>query len=282
MSSPDRTHRSHLFAPATNERIIHKALESSADAVVLDLEDSIDQSSRTVAHQILTSASEAIARRPTHIRVGMIDGAYRLEDVELAIALEVEAIRLPKVESSGAVASVGDRLAAGGCEATIHLTVESAAGLAALADIVSVSERVSRVVFGERDFLADMGVSEPGPITDHARAGIAIASRALSLAPPIDGAYIDLDDEQGLRQACERARNLGFGGKSALHPRQLAVIHEVFSPSGEEIEWATKVVAAHDAALERGNVTTVVDGRFIDEAVARRARSVLSRREIEQ
>ena len=275
MSSPDRTHRSHLFAPASNEQLVNKALASSADAVVLDLEDSIDQSDRTMAHEILNAASHLIAGRPTHMRLGMTDGAYHPEDVALAVSLGVEAIRLPKAESVDAVTSV-DVVLAENTGVAIHLTIESATGLLRLEELAGTSERVSRIVFGERDFLADMGVNEPGLLTDHARGSIAITSRALGLAPPIDGAFIDLDDEPGLRRACERAKSLGFSGKSALHPRQLSVIHSVFSPSEEEIERATAIVNAYDAALQKGDVTTVVAGRFIDEAVARRARSVLT------
>ena len=277
MSSPDRTHRSHLFAPASNEQLVHKALASSADAIVLDLEDSIDQGNRLTAHKILAAASHTIAGRPTHIRLGMVDGAYHPEDVALAISLEIEAVRLPKVESIDAVATVGVALAERP-EVAIHLTIESSAGLLHLEELAGASDRVSRIVFGERDFLADMGVSEPGLLTDHARVSVAVTSRALGLAPPIDGAFIDLDDEPGLRHSCERAKSLGFAGKSALHPRQLPVIHSVFSPSDEEIERANAIVNAYEAALLRGEVTTLVGGRFIDEAVARQARTVLTNR----
>jgi citrate lyase subunit beta/citryl-CoA lyase len=260
---------------------VHKALESAADAVVLDLEDSIDQSARAIAHEILLAASDAIGRRPTHLRVGMIDGAYRPEDVELAGRLMIEAVRLPKVESAAAVTSVGSTLGSIGANTAIHLTVESAAGLAHLGPLAEASDRVSRIVFGERDFLADLGVGEPGPLTDHARASIAVTSRALRLAAPIDGAFIDLTDDEGLRNSCRRARRLGFGGKSALHPRQLETIHEVFSPNQEEIEQAIAIVEAYDAARASGEVTTVVEGRFVDEAVARRARSVIESGEVE-
>ena len=279
MSSPDRTHRSHLFAPASNEQLVHKALASSADAVVLDLEDSIDQGDRTEAHEILGAASHLIAGRPTHLRPGTIDGAYHPGDIALAISLDIEAIRLPKAESVEAVTSV-DATLTENTGVAIHLTIESATGLLRLEELAETSKRVSRIVFGERDFLADMDVNEPGPLTDHARGSIAITSRVLGLASPIDGAFIDLDDEPGLRSSCERAKSLGFSGKSALHPRQLSVIHSVFTPSEAEIERATAIVNAYDAALRRGDVTTVVAGRFVDEAVARRARSLLTSGEV--
>lgn len=279
MSLPDRPCRSYLFAPASNERLVRKALQSGADAVVLDLEDSIDQKRRTAAHAILKSASTEIQARPTHIRVAIVGDRYEPADVRLAADLGVEAIRLPKVESVEAVASVDSQIGALGCPARLHLTIESAVGLAHVDGFAATSDRVTRLVFGERDFLADMGVDEPGPLTDHARAEIALKSRSLVLHPPIDGAFIDLDDQDGLESSCLRAKRLGFSGKSSLHPRQLETIHRVFSPSTDEIESATAIVQAFEDALTRGEVTAVVDGRFVDEAVARRARSVLSMKE---
>jgi len=275
VSSPDRSRRSHLFAPASNERVVHKALDSDADAVVLDLEDAIEQSERGLARDVLMEAARSIASRPTHVRIGIVDGRYAEDDVAMVSRLEIEAVRLPKVETADAVVAVAHALQSAGSSASIHLTIESARGLVRLQEVAAVSERISRVVFGERDFLADMGVDEPGLITDHARGEIAIVSRSMALAPPIDGAFIDLEDTEGLRHSCERARALGFGGKSALHPKQLDVIHDVFSPNAAEVERASALVAAFDAARRRGEVMTVVDGRFVDEAVARRARSVL-------
>ncbi len=275
MSFPDRARRSYLFAPASHEVLVNKALSSEADVVVLDLEDAIADADRTQAHRILTTAADRFVERPTHVRVGVGDDGYRIDDLDLVARTEVEAVRLPKASDPAWVESVVRRLDTVGSRAVIHLTVESAAGLARMADLVAVSDRITRVVFGERDFLADVGVDEPGPLTDHARAEIAIMSRACALGAPIDGAYIDLEDDAGLKQSCERARRLGFGGKSALHPRQLEVIHLVFSPSVEDQDRARVIVDAFEAARRRGEVTTMVAGRFVDEAVARRARSVL-------
>ena len=273
MSSPDLARRSHLFAPASNEELVDKALSSDSDAVVLDLEDAV--SDRASAHRILAAASDRFADRPTHVRVGVGPDGYRIDDLDLVAGSALEAVRLPKASDPGWVRAVSERLDAAGSGAAIHLTVESALGLTRLDDLVAASTRVSRVVFGERDFLADLGMDEPGRLTDHARAEIAVKSRAYGLGTPIDGAYIDLDDDEGLRRSCERARSFGFGGKSALHPRQLDVIHRVFSPSGADRDRAREIVDAYEEARSRGEVTAVVAGRFIDEAVARRARSVL-------
>ncbi len=247
---------------------------------MIDLEDAIDQSRRSEAHALLRSLAGEIAGRPTHVRVAVGVDGYAIDDIELAASLGAEAIRLPKAEDPGSVAAASKVLDNSGSGAVVHLTVESARGLSSLESLVPASERVSRVVFGERDFLADVGVDEPGPITDHARASLAILSRSFDLETPLDGAYIDLEDPDGLRRSCEHARSLGFGGKSALHPKQLQIIHEVFSPSPEQLARAQEIVEAFDAARARGEVMVIVGGRFVDEAVARRARAVLEDKEV--
>jgi citrate lyase subunit beta/citryl-CoA lyase len=189
--------------------------------------------------------------------------------------LGVEAVRLPKAEDPAAVSEAAAHLDDAGSRAVVHPTIESARGLALLDELLATSGRVSRVVFGERDFLADIGVDEPGPITDHARAVIAVVSRSHGIGAPIDGAFIDLDDTDGLRRSCETARSFGFGGKSALHPKQLDIINTAFSPSRDQVKQARATIGAFEEAQRRGDVTVMVDGRFVDAAVVRRARAVL-------
>lgn len=278
--SPDLEHRSHLFAPGSNERIVNRAVASTADVVVVDLEDGIDQTRRGEAHRILERLAPDAALRPTHVRVATRPGGYELDDVAIALRIGVEAIRLPKADDPSAVAEVAALCQSSGARPAIHVTIETALGLASLEKLVAASDLVTRVVFGERDFLADMGVDEPGVLTDTTRASIAMRSRALGIGTPLDGAFVDLDDSEGLQMSCQRARSLGFGGKSAIHPSQLATIDEAFSPSDADVERARKVVEAFDHARSHGEASVVVDGRFIDEALVRRARSILESKEV--
>lgn len=279
MPSRDRQLRTHLFAPGSKPRIVHSALASPADAVVIDLEDGIDPSRREAAHALLRKLAADRPSRPIHVRIATESGGYRRDDLDAAMAIAPEAIRLPKAESPDAVAAVSAHLADLGMPAVLHVTVESALGLTSLDEIISASDRVDRVVFGERDFLADIGVDEPGPITTHARAVIAIQSRARGIGSPLDGAFVDLDDLDGLQRSCREARALGFGGKSAIHPSQLATISAAFSPTDDDIEQARRMIDSLDLARSHGDASVVVDGRFVDEAVARRARSVLDSEE---
>ena len=277
MSSVD-LHRSHLFAPGANAVILPKALASKADAVVIDLEDALPRQERSDAHALLRSLAASIGGRPTHVRVGIGQGRYQADDVEVAVGVGAEAIRLPKAEDVRAVAAVGAQLDTLDAGVVLHVTIESARGLTVLADLLQV-DRVARVVFGERDFMADMGVDEADGLVDHARAQVAIESRAAGLAQPLDGAYIGLEDPEGLRRSCERAKALGFGGKSALHPNQLDIIHDVFTPGTGLVAWAQSVHDEFAAAVRQGRASTVVDGEFVDASVARRAAAILQHRQ---
>lgn len=266
--------RSYLFVPGADDRRVPKALDSDADVVVLDLEDAVAPGEQSAGRALLLGHAAQIAARPTHLRVGWTDDRYSLEDVELAVDIGVTVLRLPKAESAAMLAPVVDAL---GEESglRIHPTIESARGLAGVAEMAACAAAVERFVFGERDFMADLGLDEPGPLTDHARAELAIMSRAAGLLPPIDGAFIHLADAAGLRRSAERARAFGFWGKSAIHPAQLPVIHDVFGHSAERIEWAERVTSAHREAISSGRAVSVVDGTFVDAAVVRRAKEIL-------
>lgn len=281
MSSPEPAYRSYLFAPGSSERLVASALATNADAVVVDLEDAVLTEDREVAHEVVRAAN-GLAERVTHLRVGQVAGRYRDDDLRLAVEVHARAVRLPKASDPDEVARVGAVLAA--AEALegvperitrLYPTIEDAAGLSTVEAMAAASDRVSRFVFGERDFMADLGVDVVGPLTDHARATLALSSRAAGVGAPADGAFIHLDDDEGLRESARRARDLGFSGKSALHPRQLEVIHAVFAATADQLEWAGRVVDAYDGAVDGGAASVVVDGVYVDAAVVRRARSIL-------
>lgn len=263
--------RSYLFVPASSERLVPKALASHADVVVLDLEDAIVDGAKEYAREILRTHERSIRERLTHVRVGTTPDGYDHRDVELAAVVGAAGIRLPKADDPDAVASVARQLDSTSSDLILHITIESALGLTRVGELARSSNRVERAVFGERDFVADLGVDGPGLLTDHARAILSISSRAAGLRAPIDGAFIGLEDEDGLRRSATTAKQLGFWGKSAIHPSQLAVIHEVFEPAPHEVEWAKRVRQAHDEAQASGSGVTVLDGVFVDAAVARRA-----------
>lgn len=277
------THRSYLFAPGSNERVLGKALRAGADAVVCDLEDAVAVHEKGLARDTagaLVRDAAASAGCAVHVRVNPDGDGFSEADVRAVVHPGLEALRLPKCESASAVAAVDDLLRGlererGIPEGSTRLypTIESAAGALAVGEIARASARTAAVVFGPADFSADIGLvgGDQYEATLLTRSMLVLHSRAAGISPPVDGAFPDLADTDGLLRLATRVRGLGFGGKSAIHPAQLPVLHEVFTPTEDEVERARRVVAS----LEQGNAVAVVDGGFVDAAVVAQARRVL-------
>jgi citrate lyase subunit beta/citryl-CoA lyase len=160
---------------------------------------------------------------------------------------------------------------------SIIALVETAKGIECVSEIATSSPRLDRLAFGAIDFCVDTGVSlaEAGGILRHARTCLVVASRAGRLAAPVDTVFPDLKDDEGLECEARLAKGLGFGGKMAIHPRQVETVNRIFSPTESEVAWAQKVVEAFDAAEANGRSSIQIDGAFIDYAVAARARQLL-------
>lgn len=289
MSPSARLHRSYLYAPGTSQHVMHKALASEADAVVCDLEDAVAPERKADARAAVAAVIAAYrdAERPElHVRVNRGPHGYDLDDLRAVVRPGLDALRLPKVERRAEVAAVAALLdelepAAGLTPGSIplYLTVESAAGVLALADILTCSDRIARVGFGAADLLADIGATGDEDLaTLHARSQVVLVSRACNVGPPIDSVHTNLDDDEGLWRSARRARSLGFFGKSVIHPRQLETVHAAFTHSAEELAWAERVIAALEQAEREGRGASALQGAFIDAAVAARARGVLAQR----
>ncbi|HVR33042.1 MAG TPA: CoA ester lyase [Acidimicrobiia bacterium] len=270
--------RSFLFAPGSDEQKVKKATRSGADAVVLDLEDSVRPEDKagardSVGRRIHALASESSAE--IHVRINRAGASYDPDDIAAVVVPGLSALRLPKCESASDVRDVEEMLDAlepGSGGVRLYPTIESAAGVLAAHDIARSSPRVAALVFGAADFGASIGVmAPPFEATLVARSTLVLASAASRVGPPIDGAYLDLADIDGLRAHSRRVKELGFLGKSAIHPNQLPVIHDVFTPSSDEIERARRILDGVSA----GATTGVVDGRFVDPPVIAQARAVL-------
>lgn len=271
--------RSYLYAPGSNPRILAKVLDAGADAVVLDLEDAVapaDKATARAAVARLVAERGAGAPCQVHVRVNR----DLREDLRAVVVPGLAGVRLPKVESAADVRAADELLSelegrAGVAAGSVALypTVETAVGVLAARELAGASPRVARLGFGALDFMADLGLpgSVGGPAANDARSRLVLASRAAGVGAPADGVYPGLDDPEGLRRACASARDLGCFGKSALHPRQLAAIHQVFTPSAEEVGYAERLLQAIG-----GNATGMVDGQFVDAPVVARARALLA------
>ena len=238
--------------------------EAGADVVLLDLEDAVPIELKDRARGMV---AEAASNRRCWVRVNRARSAECVQDVA-ALAGKVAGLRVPKVESAADVEWVAERAPG----VPLDCTVESARGVLAAFEIASTAA-CTLLSYGGLDLAADLGIAGGDLETLYARSHLAIAARSAGKPPPSDGVYPLLDDDQGLRRETEAARRIGFFGKSAIHPRQLAVIHSVFSPSQDELEWAQRVIAAFERAS--GAATRTHDGEFVDKPVAERAKQLL-------
>ncbi|MGH2856390.1 MAG: HpcH/HpaI aldolase/citrate lyase family protein [Solirubrobacteraceae bacterium] len=275
--------RSYLYAPGSNPRVMEKALAAGADAVILDLEDSVSPEDKLVARAQVAALIEAARDgRELHVRVNGGSRGADLDDLAAVTAPGLTGVRLPKVGSADevrAVAAALDGLEREACMAPgtvrLYLSIETAAAAVRVAELAAASPRVARLVFGATDFLADIGCSgaTDGPATQTARGLLVLASRAAGIGAPIDCVHTALDDEDGLRRSAEGARELGFFGKSVIHPRQIATVHEVFTPRAAELDRARRVLAHVQA---HGAGATQLDGQMIDAAVIARAQRLIA------
>ena len=253
-----------MFAPGHNERLLSKVFDAGADVVLLDLEDAVPPELKDLARNLV---AEVAARQPCWVRVNRPRSDPCERDLE-ALAGVAAGLRLPKVESASDVAWVAERAPG----VPLDCTIESARGLLAAFEIAS-HPACKSLAYGGLDFAADLGIAGGEQETLFARSFLVVASRAAGRPPPSDGVHTMIDDDDGLRKEAEGARRLGFLGKSAIHPRQVPIINEVFTPTSAELAWAERVLAAFDAA--GGAATKLPDGEFVDLAVAERARRLM-------
>lgn len=291
--------RSELAVPGSNQRMISKALASEADVVFLDLEDAVAEGEKTAARATVAQAireGDWGDKRPA-FRVNPLDSPrfYRdLIDVVETAGERVALVVLPKVNRPEDV-YVADTLLT---QVEAHLgrsqkigieaQIETAEGLINCERVAAASPRVEALTFGPGDFAASAGMPAakigmpdawddrfPGHRWSYAMSRIVIAARAAGIRP-IDGPFADFRDLEGLRRSAEIARALGFDGKWCIHPAQIPIVNDVFSPSEDEVAWARRVLAALAAAERAGAGAVDVDGQMLDGASIRMAQRTLA------
>jgi citrate lyase subunit beta / citryl-CoA lyase len=260
-------HRSYLFAPGHDAKLLDRVFTAGADAVMLDLEDAVPLAFKSRARRMV---AEALAERPGWARINALRSELAAADLDVLAPLAA-GLRLPKVESAEDVQWVVDRC--GAQTPPLICAVESARGLLAAQEIACV-EGVRHLSIGGVDLRRDLNTGDGDLPMLHARSHLVVVSSAAGLAAPVDSVYAHVADGGGLRAQCEFSRSLGFFGKSAIHPRQLPVLHSVFTPSEEEVAWAREVLAAFTAA--GGAAARLASGEFVDRPVADRAHRLLA------
>jgi citrate lyase subunit beta / citryl-CoA lyase len=280
--------RSYLYVPGDQARKLQHALGSGADAIIADLEDAVAPSAkanarRTVADWLATQLDD------DHPELWVrVNAAARLlaDDVKAAVGPAVTGICLPKTHTPEQVRSLGQLLGpaerqAGLAEGAIKVVplLESAAGILS-APAIAQQPRVWQLGLGELDLCAEVGIQ---PSADErellpVRVQVVLASAAAGLAPPIGPVSTDFRDLVALRRSTLALHRVGFGSRWAIHPAQVPVINQSFTPTPEQLEAARRLVERYDGALERGvGVGVDEDGQMVDEAVVRAARRTLAR-----
>lgn len=268
---------SFLYVPGDRADRVAKALQAGADAILIDLEDSVALAAKETARGGAVDSLRSQSGGAPTVWVRINSGELGRVD---AAALATEAAHL-----GGLVLAKCDNLEwldeiASLIPLSIPLSplIESALGLRRL-DALCAHPRVTQCHLGEIDLLADVGAHGDGgaELLGHARAELLYASTAAGILPPIGGVYADFRDLEGLDAESAHLAQLGFAGRPAIHPSQVPVINAAFRPTAEELDAATALVTAYDEALTRGQgVVTDEQGKMVDEAVVRRARQLLA------
>lgn len=263
-----------LYVPADRPDRVVKALGSSADVVIVDLEDAVAPSAKSFARAEAARLARD-AGRVVQVRVNAPSTPWGDEDLAMVAELPPSvSVRVPKVSSPADVAAVRSVVGS----RPVHVLLETAAGVEAAYDIAS-APGVASLGLGEADLASDLGLSGDGADDGLAwcRQRLVVAARAAGLPAPAMAVWTDLADADGLAASCARGRGLGFVGRAAIHPRQLPVIEAAFRPSPDEVAAATEVVEAMDAATAAGSGTAILPGgRFVDVAMVEQARRVLA------
>lgn len=296
MRSLPRLARSYLFAPGDNEKLLGKVFTAGADAVVLDLEDAVAPARKAVARALVAATLAGLpaeGARENEPLIYVRCNALTTEDwqADLAVAAHplVRGVRLAKAETLAQLQTVDEALRAleeqrglPAWQLRLVPTIESARGLLNAVEMAR-HPRVETFCFGAADFVKDIQaeLDEAETATLYARSQLVAVARAAELLPPIASVYTKLHDAAGLRASTLAQRRLGFFGRSCIHPAQLAVVHEVFTPSAAELQAARALVeAATQAAAHGAGVTTLADGQFVDAPLVERARAILSLAEV--
>jgi len=284
--------RSFLFAPGNVARRVEKALTLEADAVIVDLEDSVAIAEKAATRKSVAAALQRPRRGRGYVRVNAPATHFCFGDLSEVLHAKVDGVVLPKVESAADLHAIDWLVwnlerSHGIAEGSIDLMpqIETAAGVHRIDRVLQARSlrpykgawRVKRVAFGAADYAHELGLSptlEETELAD-ARARVVLASRAAGLEGPIDSPWFHFKESEGFARALQRSRRGGFQGRLCVHPDQIAPVNAAYLPSAEELAHAERIVAAFKQAEARGEAAVQVDGQMIDYPVAYRAQALL-------
>jgi citrate lyase subunit beta/citryl-CoA lyase len=278
---PVRPRRSVLYVPGSNPRALEKARTLPADALIVDLEDSVAPAAKDEARRAAGGALRAggYAPREVAIRVNALATPWGAADLAFAARSGADAVVLPKVEAAEEVRAAERALQAAGAPPGVGLwcTIETPRGVLAAPAIAAAGGRLSCLVMGTSDLVKDLRARHTAGRAEVlvALGTVLLAARANGLAA-VDGVHLDLSDAGGFEAACRQGRDLGFDGKTLIHPKTIDVANRVFAPAPEDVALARRVIAAHGEAVAAGKGVVVVDGRLVESLHVEDARRVVA------
>ena len=272
-----RPRRSFIFTPGLRPDMFPKALVSGADIVCVELEDGIAPKDKTEARRralALFERSQADDGVERIVRINSMRERFGIEDVHAVLASPTPppALMLPKVRTPDEVVMLDQLLIEAGHATRLHVIIETNTGLEAAHDLAHCSDRIDALFFGGVDMAAELRCRNAWEPLLYARSRVVHAAASAGI-DAIDVPHLDLDDPDGMRVAAEQARDLGFVGKGSIHPRQIAALNEVFTPSAGQVARARRIIAEFEAA-DTGLV--VIDGKLIEKPVLREMHRIVA------
>lgn len=275
MTQSMRPYRSVLYIPGSNARALDKARGLAADAIIFDLEDAVAPDTKDEARATLRAELDAggYGNRTKLVRINGFDSPWGNADIQAFRNAGIDGVLLPKVNSAYDIETLADMMS----DVAIWAMMETASGVLNAKEIAA-HPRLAGIVMGTNDLVKELG-ARPGP--DRAEIMTAlqlslIAARADGV-PIVDGVYNAFKDDDGLRRECEQGRDLGFDGKTLIHPAQVAIANEVFAPSEADLDLAHRQIAAFEEAESAGKGVAVVDGKIVENLHVVTARALIAK-----
>jgi citrate lyase subunit beta/citryl-CoA lyase len=271
--------RSLLYVPASSEKMLQKAGRRGADVLILDLEDGVHPEAKVDARQRLAESLHALdfGSSEVLVRVNSPESPWGLDDLDRMRDVRPAGVVLPKAGDPAEVQAVDEKLERA---TALYLMVETAAGVLAAPQLARCSPRVGGLAFGAADYRESLRAGRhPEELELHfARSQILLAARAAGIEA-FDTPWFNYEDSEGLERSARRVRQMGFDGKTAIHPSQVAVINEIFAPTASEIARSRRIVAVMEEALRQGRNVATLDGEMVEALHLDEARRTLKRAE---
>ena len=290
-SGINRLRRSMHFVPGANEKMLHKSIATNADSLILDLEDAVTPDRKDEARQIVNDwlGSVDFSRKERSIRINATDTPWWRQDLEVTMQNAPDSYVVPKVSSLDEIESISREISKWEAEynhepmsvAMVLVSTETPAGALNVSTFADC-ERVVGMTWGAEDLAASLGAPTNRdaanrylPPFEYCRT-MTLLSAVAGEVQPVDSVYTDFNDDKGLREECQFAAAMGFTGKLTIHPKQIDIVNDAFSPSAAEIDEAERLVRAFDEAQAEGKMAFSFEGKMVDAPHLNRARKVLA------